>query len=406
MTLALLISLLSFYIREATAMDTADPIATLVRGDNEFALDLYARIGQGDGNRFISPFSISTALAMTYAGAQEETAAEIAKTLRFTLPPGQLHPAFHRLIVELHGRTSTQATPDHPPDVQLFTANALWAQTGERILPDFQKRIEVNYQGGLYTVDFRHAPDQARRTVNTWVEERTQGKIRDLLKSSHIDPTTILVLTNAIYFNARWASPFSKEKTTQEDFNASPSDVVRVDMMKQSNRFRYYDEGSFQVLEQPYKGNTLAMVILLPKAKDGLGQLEASLSAAKIEAWLTKLSSRRVDVSLPKFKMTSECELKDPLSDMGMPVAFKPGAADFSGITGTRELAISAVVHKAFVEVDEKGTEAAAATGVVAFRTAVMAQPSVVFRADHPFLFLIRDLRTGSFLFLGRMVKP
>ena len=387
-------------------MDTADQVATLVKGNSDFALDLYARVGQGDGNRFISPFSISTALAMTYVGAQEETAAKIAKALHFTLPPGQLHPAFHRLIVELHGRASSQATPDHPADVQLFTANALWTQTGERILPDFQKRIEVNYQAGLYQVDFRHAPEEARRTVNDWVQEQTKGKIRDLLKSSHIDPTTILVLTNAIYFNARWASPFSNEKTTQEDFHASPKDVVRVDMMKQSGRFRYFDQGSFQVLEQPYKGDTLAMVILLPKAKDGLGQLEASLSAANIETWLTKLSSRRVDVSLPKFKMTSECELKDPLSDMGMSVAFKPGAADFSGITGTRELAISAVVHKAFVEVDEKGTEAAAATGVVGFRTAAIAQPPVVFRADHPFFFLIRDIRTGSLLFLGRLAQP
>jgi serpin B len=406
MTLAILISLLSLYTCEVRAMDTADQVGTLVKGNSEFALDLYARVGQGDGNRFISPFSISTALAMTYAGAQEETATKIAKTLRFTLPPGQLHPAFHRLIVELHGRASSQATPDNPPDVQLFTANALWTQTGERILPDFQKRIEVNYQGGSYAADFRHAPEEARRTVNNWVEEQTKGKIRDLLKSSHIDPTTILVLTNAIYFNARWASPFLKEKTTQEDFHASPNDVVRVDMMRQSGRFRYFDQGSFQVLEQPYKGDTLAMVILLPKAKDGLSQLEASLSAASIETWLSKLSSHRVDVSLPKFKMTSECELKDPLSDMGMAVAFNPGAADFSGITGTRELAISAVVHKAFVEVDEKGTEAAAATGVAAFRTAAIAQPPVVFRADHPFFFLIRDIRTGSLLFLGRLVKP
>ncbi|HEX3450529.1 MAG TPA: serpin family protein [Isosphaeraceae bacterium] len=405
-TVALLISLLSFHTREARAVDTTDQIATLVKGNSEFALDLYARISQGDGNRFLSPFSISTALTMTYAGAQEETAVQIAKTLRFMLPPGQLHPAFHRLIAELHGRTSTQSAPDHPPDVQLFTANALWTQTGERILPDFQKRIEVNYQGGLYTVDFHHAPDQARRTVNTWVEERTKGKIRDLLKSSHIDPTTILVLTNAIYFNARWATPFSQDKTAQEFFHASVTDVAPVAMMKHSGRFRYFDEGTFQALELPYKGDTLSLVIFLPKANDGLGRLEASLSAARIGNWLTKLSSHRVDISLPKFKMTSECELSDALSEMGMSVAFKPGAADFSGITGTRELAISAVVHKAFVEVDEKGTEAAAATGVVAVRAAAIAQPPVIFRADHPFFFLIRDIRTASILFVGRLVKP
>jgi serpin B len=176
-------------------------------------------------------------------------------------------------------------------------------------------------------------------------------------------------------------------------------------MMKHSGRFRYFDEGTFQVLELPYKGDTLSLVIFLPKANDGLGRLEASLTAARMETWLTKLSSHRVDLSVPKFKMTAECELKDPLAEMGMPVVFTPGAADFSGITGNRDLAISAIVHKAFVEVDEKGTEAAAATGVVAMRAAVIVQTPVVFRADHPFFFLIRDTRTGSLLFLGRLVK-
>ncbi len=388
-------------------MDAVDPVTALVQGNNAFALDLYARLGLGDGNRFISPFSISTALAMTYAGAQDETALQIAKALRFTLPPSQLHPAFHKMIAELQGRNATQIAPDRPADVQLFTANALWVQAGERILADFQKRIEINYLGGLYPVDFQHAPEEARQTINAWVLEQTKGKIKDLLKSTHIDARTLLIITNAIYFKALWASPFSKEKTAQEDFHASPSDVVRVDMMKQSGRFRYDDEASFQVLELPYKGDTLAMVILLPKAKDGLGPLESSLTAPKIESCLSKLSSHRMEVSLPKFKLTAECELKDALSELGMPVAFKPGAADFSGITGTRELAISAVVHKAFVEVEERGTEAAAATGVVMARTAAaIAQTTVIFRADHPFFFLIRDYSTGAILFLGRMVRP
>ena len=282
----------------------------------------------------------------------------------------------------------------------------VWTQTGQRILPDFQKRIEVDYLGGLYEVDFRHAPEEARRTVNAWVEEQTKGKIRDLLRSTHVDPTTILVLTNAIYFNALWATPFSAERTAQEVFHASSTDVTPVAMMKQTGPFRYFDEGTFQALELPYKGDMLSLVIFLPKANDGLRQLESSLNAAKIETWLTKLSSHRVELSLPKFKMTAESELKDPLSEMGMPVAFNRSKADFSGITGTRELAISAVVHKAFVEIDEKGTEAAAATGVVAYRTAVIAQAPVAFRADHPFFFLIRDTRTGSILFVGRLVKP
>jgi serpin B len=403
---AALLLLTGIYPLEARAMDVADPVAALVQGNSAFALDLYAQLSHGDGNRFISPFSISTALAMTYSGAQDETALQIAKALRFTLPPSQLHPAFHKLIAELHGRNAGLAAPDRPADVQLFTANALWTQAGERILPDFQKRIEINYQGGVYPVDFRHAPEEARRTINAWVEDQTKNKIKDLLKSSHIDPQTLLVITNAIYFKALWTSPFPKEKTSSEDFHASPRDLVRVQMMKQSGRYRYFDEGSFQVLELPYKGDTLAMVILLPKAKDGLGGLESSMTAAKFQNWLTKLSSHRIEVSLPKFKLTAECELKDALSALGMPVAFKPGAADFLGITGTRDLVISAVVHKAFVEVEESGTEAAAATGVGFARTAAVAQRPLLFRADHPFFFLIRDVKTGAILFLGRLVRP
>ena len=268
---ALLISLPGIYPHEARAMDAADPIAALVQGNNAFALDLYARLGQGEGNRFISPFSISTALAMTYAGAQDDTAVEIAKALRFTLPPSQLHSTFHKLLADLHGRTAALAAPDRPADVQLFMANALWTQAGEQILPDFQKQIEINYQGGLYPVDFRHASEEARQTINTWVEQQTKGKIKDLLKSAQIDPKTLLIITNAIYFKALWASPFSKERTSPADFHASPSDVVRVDMMKQSGRFRYAEEASFQALELPYKGDTLAMVILLPRASERAG---------------------------------------------------------------------------------------------------------------------------------------
>lgn len=343
---------------------------------------------------------------MTYADAEDETAVQMAKTLHFTLPPGELHPAFHGLISELNSRTSSPAGAKQAPGVQLLTANALWAQAGERILSDFQKRIEINYQGGLYPVDFRQAPQDAIHTINTWVEEHTHGKIKDLLKPQHIDSQTILILTNAIYFKALWAAPFTVQATAPADFHVPDHDPVRVDMMNLTNRFRYLDDKSFQALELPYQGNGQAMVILLPREKDGLAKLEASLSYEMLEGSLKKLSSRRVTVSLPRFKLTAELELKDTLSAMGMPLAFQPRKADFAGITGTRDIAISAVVHKAFVEVEEKGTEAAAATGVVAFRAAAVAAPPVVFRADHPFFFLIRDTRTGSVLFLGRLVRP
>jgi serpin B len=406
--LAVLISAFSSlcFSEEVRAMERAEPLATLVHGNNAFALDLYARIGHGEGNRFISPFSISAALAMTYAGAAEQTAVQIARTLHFNLPPGQLHPAFHQLIAELHSRSAGSAGSQERADVELFTANALWTQTGEHILPDFQKRIEVNYQGGLYPVDFRASAETARRTINTWVEERTKGKIQDLLKPEHIESRTVLVLTNAIYFKALWETPFSSQMTSPADFYTSSTARIRIDMMNLSSRFAYYDETGFQALELPYKGRTLAMVVLLPKAKDGLAQFESSLTAAKLEGWLSKLSPRRVEVSFPKFKLSVECELKEPLSELGMPIAFDPRAADFSGMSGSREFCISAVVHKAFVEVEEKGTEAAAATGVVAARGSAVTTLPTVFRADHPFVFLIRDTRNGSILFLGRLVKP
>ena len=330
----------------------------------------------------------------------------MARTLHFDLPADQLHPAFHRLTTDLLSRTSSVPGATAAPDVQLFTANALWMQLGETILSDFRKCIEVNYRGGIYPVDFLGAAEQARRTINAWVEEQTRDKIKDLLKPEHVTPNTVLVLTNAIYFKALWDMPFPAKSTHPDDFQPTTGARVRVDMMNQTDRFRYFDEGSFQALELPYKGNTLAMVVFLPKSPDGLAAFESSLTPAKLDAWLAKLSSRKVQVSLPKFRLTGEFGLNDALSALGMPDAFHPGKADFSGMTGTRDLAISAVVHKAFVEVEEKGTEAAAATAVVMARSLAIAAPPPVFRADHPFFFLIRDLRNGSILFLGRLVRP
>jgi serine protease inhibitor len=242
---------------EARAMNAADPGIVLVRGNSAFAVDLYTRLARGDGNRFLSPLSISTALAMTYAGAQGDTALQMAKTLHFDLPPDQLHPAFLHLFADLHSRNTPRLESKEAPDVQLFTANAIWTQSGERILAGFQKSIEVNYGGGLYPVDFRGASEEARRTINAWVEEQTRGKIQDLLKPSHISTRTLLILTNAIYFKALWATPFSTANTRPGDFHESAQEKVRVDMMSRTDRFGYLDEGSFQALELPYKGNTL-----------------------------------------------------------------------------------------------------------------------------------------------------
>ncbi len=305
---SLLIAALSFSL-EARAMETAEQTDALVRGNNAFATDLYARLGQGDGNCFFSPLSISTALAMTYAGAEGETARQMAKTLHFDLPADQLHPAFHRLTTDLLSRTSSLPGSTETPDVQLFMANALWSQTGEPILSDFRKRIEVNYQGGIYPVDFIGAAEPARRTINAWVEEQTRDKIKDLLKPIHITASTVLVLTNAIYFKALWDMPFTARNTRPGEFQPSNGAKVPVKMMNQTDRFRYFDEGSFQALELPYKGNTLAMVVFLPRSPDGLAALESSLTPTKLDAWLAKLSSNRVQVSLPKFRLTGEFDL-------------------------------------------------------------------------------------------------
>jgi serpin B len=406
LALTFLVLVCSSRHQEVLAMEQSDPTTTLVKGNSAFALELYARLGRTDGNRFLSPFSISSALAMTYAGAEGDTAREIAKALHFNLPPDQFHAAFHRLIAEMHALTAAPAGQKEP-DLQLFTANALWTQVGLAILDDFRKRIEVNYKGGLYPVDFRNATEEARRTINSWVEEQTKGKIKDLLKPAHLSSQTSLVLTNAIYFKSLWESPFRKENTGREPFHSSASDDVAVDMMNQSGRFRYFDGGTFGALELPYKGRASAMVILLPKAPDGLAQLESSLRTENLDQWLGNLLPHQVQVSLPRFRVIGEIELKDALSELGMPVAFDLRRADFSGMTGTRDLVISAVVHKAFVEVEEKGTEAAAATGVaMKTRAALAPVPPVIFRADHPFFFLIRDTRSGSILFLGRLVKP
>ncbi len=385
---------------------TMDASSELVRGNNAFALDLYGRVARGDGNRFLSPFSISCALAMTYGGARGDTAAQIAKAMQFKLPPQQLHPAFHRLIAELNHQNDSATDQEAARSVELLTANALWTQSGERILPDFQKLIEENYEGGLIPVDFRNAPDAARQYINHWVEEQTRGRIKDLLKPHHIDARTVLILTNAIYFKALWASPFAAQLTRPGDFQVTAGEKVQAQLMNLTGRFRYAEDPTAQALELPYQGGNLSMLVVLPRAGDGLAALEASLSLAKLEGWLNMLFERRVQVILPRFKLTAECELKDALSSLGMPAAFSGREADFSGMNGSRDLAISAVVHKAFVEVDEKGTEAAAATGVVMARASLALGPPLVFRADHPFLFLIRDNSSGSILFMGRLVRP
>ena len=367
------------------------------RGNNAFAIDLYHKLATKEGNLFLSPASISTALAMTYAGARGETANEMAKTLHFTLDEPKLHPALGDILFDLNAQGKSQGN-------KLSVANALWAQKGQAFQPEFVKLNKDNYGAGLNEVDFQKATEQARQTINAWVAKQTQDKIKDLLAEGFLTPQTRLVLTNAIYFKGKWDNKFMKEATRDAPFQMNAKDKVNVPLMTQTEKFNYFDGGTFQALQLPYEGKDLSMVILLPQKVDGLAALEKSLTAEQLTTWLGKLHKKEVIVSLPRFQLTSEFSLKETLSQLGMPLAFSP-KADFSGIDGEKDLYLSAVVHKAFVDVNEEGTEAAAATAVGIKALAAPASPPI-FRADHPFVFLIRDERTGSILFLGRLVHP
>ena len=372
--------------------------AAVVKGNNVFALDLYSRLRQKDGNLFFSPYSISDALAMTYAGARGQTAEQMATTLHFALPPQRLHPAFGELIRYLNAGGKQRK-------FQLSTANALWAQKDYTFLPDFTRITKNDYQSGLKEVDFVTATEQARKTINHWVEEQTRDKIKDLIPPRALDRTTRLVLTNAIYFKSAWAHPFYKGATKKEAFHLSNNKKVQVPMMHINETLRYRDGGTFQVLELPYQHYQLSMFVLLPKKADGLADLEKALTSARLDDWLKGMKTHQVNVALPKFKFSAEFSLKDVLSKMGMPLAFT-NRADFTGMTTRGRLHIDEVLHKAFVDVNEKGTEAAAATAIIAKEAAEAILPRANFRADHPFVFLIRENRTGSILFMGRVANP
>jgi serpin B len=383
---------------EMKPLATADRTA-VTEGNNVFAVALYGRLRHQNGNLFFSPESISTALAMAYAGARGSTASEMAKTLHFTLPPDKLHPAMGALLRDLNAAHE---------GYQLSVANALWAQQGYTFLDDFLSLLKTDYGAGLNQVNFKGAPEAARLTINQWVEQKTQDKIKDLLQPGALRSDTRLVLTNAIYFKGDWETQFDKAQTKSEDFHLSPAQAATAPLMHREGRFSYFDGGTFQILEIPYKSKELSMIVFLPKDAGGLSALEQSLTGSNLQQWLDKLGSvPKVIVTIPKFKMTQQFELGSTLSAMGMPQAFS-GSADFSGMTGHRDFAISEVIHKAYVDVNEEGTEAAAATAVTMRALAMRAPegPPPVFRADHPFVFMIRDNRSASILFMGRMADP
>ena len=382
----------------------------LVRGNNAFAFDLDHALSGREGNLFYSPFSISQALAMTSAGARGETLRQTADTLHHRLPQGELHPAFNALDRTLASRGKEPGgTPNDAGEAgqyfRLNIANALWGQQGYEFLPDFLDVLAANYGAGMMAVDFVGVPDESRVRINDWVSDETSGKVNDLLPPGVIDRSTRLVLTNAIYFNASWLWPFSPRDTEARPFHLDGGGTVSVPMMTETTKDFYgYAKGNrYQAVDLPYSWGELSMTILLPH-EGKLGELEDSLDSAMLDRIIDEIEIDYITLTMPLFQFESKFSLGDTLAGMGMPDAF--GAeADFSGMTRSRDLWISEVVHKAFVSVDEKGTEAAAATGAVMLLSGPSKEPIEV-TVDRPFIFLIRDTGTGTILFLGRVSNP
>jgi serpin B len=379
-----------------------DDARTVAQDGNVFGLDLYSQLRQKDGNLFLSPYSISSALSMTCAGARGQTAAEMAATLHFHLPADRQHAGAGVLTKYLNAKGPGGERP-----YQLSVANALWGQKGYSFLPTFVQLTENLYGAKLSELDFAGAPDESRQIINRWVEKKTNDKIKDLIPPGSIKPITRLVLTNAIYFKSPWQNKFAKSATRQEDFTRTDGSKVKAPLMAKFERAAYLNGGTFQAFSIPYQAYALSMVVLLPKEAGGLSRLEKELTAAQLDQILKKMTTHDVNLKLPRFKVTSEFSLRKTLTAMGMASAFDTDKADFRGMTTQEKLFISEVIHKAFVDVNEDGTEAAAATAVIMLGGGVPRPvPRANFHADHPFLFLIRENRTGSILFLGRVNDP
>ncbi len=386
--------LLAWLIPSAWAAADLEVVAD---GNNAFALDLYrvVRGGAVGGNVFFSPFSISGALAMTYAGARGKTAAQMARTLHFTLAPERLHPAVAGVLAGLRGGTGAE----------LAVANALWGQNGMPLRPEFLDIVKTYYHGDFRQVDFIGQPDTSRRTINRWVEEKTHERIKELLQAGDIGAGTRLILTNAVYFKGRWSSRFESRLTAKEPFRLMSGKTVRVPMMRQRGEFGFFEDDKVQVLELPYAGERLSMVVLLPRDGATLEKAEKQLTLQNLGTWLAGLSEEKVDVELPRFRTSRSFNLNGALITLGIKDAFGE-RADFSGMAAKEKLSLAEVVHKAFVEVNEEGTEAAAATAAATKSDTARQSRFFSFKADHPFIYMIRDRQSGSIIFIGRLMNP
>jgi serpin B len=364
--------------------------------NNQFATALYSKI-KDEGNVFFSPYSISSAFGMVYEGAAGKTAEEIRAAFGFPNDSGERRASFASIFNRLNDKNAKY---------DLRSANALWAQKDYVFLNSYIDVLKNFYGAEANNVDFKESAENVRQEINSWVESKTNNKIKDLFAEGSLNAMTRLVLTNAVYFKGLWESPFEKANTSQQDFYLDSGSKVSVSTMNKKEDFSYAESGGVKVLEMPYQGEKLSMVIFLP-AKGSTISFEESLSLEKITELRNKLTGADVVVSIPKFKFDESYSLNDSLKKLGVSEAFVPGGADFSGMDGTKNLFIDLVVHKAFIEVNEEGTEAAAATGVTMSATAMPVETEpFTFKADHPFIFLIQDNESGNILFMGKVANP
>jgi serpin B len=365
-------------------------------GNNQFALELFAKLRKEEGNLFCSPFSVSTALAMTSVGARGKTADEMSQVLHLPADRESAHTAFAALIQQLNAANDKRG-------YQLAVANALWGARGYGFKREFLDHTRKHYGAGLTELDFINETEKSRETINRWVEKETRDKIKDLLSPGILGADTRLVLTNAIYFKGDWADKFDKKATIDEQFHLAGEQKVKAPMMHRTGDYGYFENDLVQVLAMTFKGRELSMIFVLPRKNGTLPEVEAKATPENVRTWLAGIRGSEIVVALPKFEITKKTEMADTLREMGMKSALSP-SADFSGMSEKEGLMISDVIHKAYVAVNEEGAEAAAATGVVMKATAMPVRR--IFRADHPFLFMIRDNKSGGILFIGRVANP
>jgi serpin B len=391
-------TLMSDKARDLNPDVTDAEFSELIAGNTNFSIDLYNQYKSGSENIFYSPLSISLALAMTYAGAKGNTATQMAEVLHFTLLPDKVHHAFNKLDLALSELGNNSKNDEFTLNIE----NSTWGEKTYSFLDGYLDILSINYGAGIHLLDFINSPDDSRIMINDWVEHQTKNKIKNLLPAGSIDSAVRFVLTNAIYFLADWHNQFEKKDTFQGAFYLLSGSSVNVSLMKQINDFSYYDGDGYQAIELPYKGNEADMLIIVPDL-DNFANVEQNFSIEILNTIDDNLAEKSVELTMPKWKFKSNYQMKETLIALGMTDAFS--TADFSGIDGTLNLVISDVFHKAFIAVDEEGTEAAAATAVVLKETSIE-DSDVTLKIDRPFIFMIRDTNTKSIIFKGRILEP